>query len=65
LSKVVPDESSSFGSRKYRNDSIHANHMNMCRFENRVDDGYEKFLSILSLYVEEIEKGLKIARNLE
>lgn len=30
-------------SRKYSNDSIHANHMEMCRFQDENADGYEKF----------------------
>ena len=53
-SKVVPNDSSSLDSRKYGNDTIHANHMNMCRFNAKDDDGYEKFRGALAKFIEEI-----------
>lgn len=54
-SKVVPNESSSLDSRKYGNDTIHANHMNMCRFDGGKDDGYEKFKGVLENFVAELK----------
>lgn len=53
--KVVPDESSSLDSREYGNDTIHANHMGMCRFEDADDDGYEKFKGALTKFLVEIK----------
>ena len=55
LSKVVPNESSSLDSRKYGNDTVHANHMGMCRFEDENDDGYEKFKGVLAKFIAEIK----------
>ena len=52
--KVVPDQSSSFDSRKYGTDTIHANHMNMCRLDGKDDDGYEKFSGVLEKYIGQI-----------
>lgn len=53
--KVVPEESSSFGFRKFeQRDMINKNHMEMCRFWSRDDDGYEKFLDALRGYLKEI-----------
>ena len=47
--KVVPDESSSFDSRRFEEvDTINANHMNMCRFRSKDDDGYIKFVGALA-----------------
>ena len=54
LFKVVTNESSSFDSPDYGYDSIHANHMNMCRFTSITDDGYRKFRDVLSTYVQEV-----------
>jgi hypothetical protein len=34
-----------------------ANHMTMCHFKNRKDDGYEKFQYMLAPYVEGIENN--------
>jgi hypothetical protein len=34
-----------------------ANHMSMCRFKNRKDDGYEKFQDVLGQYVDAIENN--------
>ena len=52
--KVVTNESSSFDSPDYGYDSIHANHMNMCRFTGITDDGYRKFKDVLSTYIQEL-----------
>ena len=52
--KVVTNESSSFDSPDYGYDSIHANHMNMCRFTGTTDDGYRKFSHVLGVYVQEL-----------
>ena len=55
--QVVPEESSSFGFRKFeQRDMINKNHMEMCRFASRDDDSYEKFLVALIDYVEAIKK---------
>ena len=62
-SKVVPNESSSLDSRKYGNDTIHANHMNMCRFSTKDDDGYEKFSAVLAKYISEIKTKQSEAKN--
>ena len=43
-------------SRRHGNDTIHANHMEMCRFRDEDDDGYEKFLGAFEKYLREIEK---------
>ena len=53
--KVVPDQSSSFDSRKHGSDTIHANHMNMCRINAKDDDSYEKFSGILAKYIDQID----------
>ncbi|KAH8796346.1 hypothetical protein BGZ57DRAFT_746706, partial [Hyaloscypha finlandica] len=48
-SKIVPDESSSFDSRKFEIvDTINANHMDMCRFGSIDDVGYKKFVGALA-----------------
>ena len=52
--KAVPDQSSSFDSRKHGSDTIHANHMNMCRLNAKDDDGYEKFSGVLEKYIGQI-----------
>ena len=53
--QVVPKESSALNERKYEiKESINANHMNMCKFKGRDDDGYKKFLFALNLYVNKI-----------
>ena len=56
FSQVVPDESSSLDSRKYGNDTIHAHHMGMCRFEDKNDDGYEKFKGVLANFLKQISE---------
>ena len=46
--KVVPDESSAFGFRDFeQRDFINSNHMEMCRFPSRQDDGYRKSMMAL------------------
>ncbi|KAK5087257.1 hypothetical protein LTR70_007374 [Exophiala xenobiotica] len=41
--KIVPNESSEIGHvRNERKNFINANHMNMCRFKDKNDDGYKK-----------------------
>lgn len=54
--KVVPNESSSLDSREYGNDTIHANHMGICRFEDENDDGYEKFKGVLADFIAESKR---------
>ena len=44
----MPDESSAIGSRDVETrDTINANHMEMCRFQDPKHDGYQKFLGAL------------------
>lgn len=54
LLKVVSNDSSSFDSPDYGQDSIHANHMNMCRFTGTTDDGYIKFRGVLDTYIQDL-----------
>ncbi|KAI9745365.1 MAG: hypothetical protein M1835_002606, partial [Candelina submexicana] len=59
---VVPDESSSFDSRKFETvDYINANHVNMCRFWGRDDDGYEKFAGALAESLDAIKQNFRKA----
>ena len=53
--QVVPDWSSSLDSRRYGNDTIHANHMGMCQFKDENDDGYDKFKGTLTRFIGEIK----------
>ena len=57
--KVVPDESSAFGFRDFeQRDFINSNHMEMCRFPSRDDDGYKKSLMALRDIISSInQKG--------
>lgn len=59
--KVVPNESSSLDSRRYGNDTIPANHMDMGRFSDNNDEGYDKFLNVLEKYIGEIKLDHQIA----
>ncbi|KAM0796938.1 hypothetical protein BDR22DRAFT_936967 [Usnea florida] len=62
--KVVPEESSSLGFRKFeQRNMISKNHMEMCRFSSKDDEGYEKFLVALRDYIKDIE-GKKAERQL-
>lgn len=65
VTQVVPDSSSSFESREYGNDHIHANHMNMCRFGDRASDGYEKFQFRLKEYVDDLLEIRRIVAQAE
>ena len=54
--KVVPDSSSSFGSRQYEHrDYINGNHMNMCRFTSAEDSGYNRFKDALAFCTQNIK----------
>ena len=55
LPKVVPDWSSILESREYGTDIIHANHMNMCRFQSQDDDGYTKFAGVLKRLLKSVK----------
>jgi len=56
LLKVVPDFSSSFGSRRYEHrDYINENHMNMCRFTSAEDSGYSRFNDALAFCTQNIK----------
>ena len=65
LFKVVTNESSSFDSPDYGYDSIHANHMNMCRFTGVTDDGYRKFRAVLNNYVQELQRQHAVDQRAE
>jgi pimeloyl-ACP methyl ester carboxylesterase len=55
-SKIVPDESSSFDSRKFEVvDTISANHMDMCRFGSKDDNGYKKFVGALANFLRHVD----------
>ncbi|KAI9750095.1 MAG: hypothetical protein M1835_001442, partial [Candelina submexicana] len=55
--KVVPDESSSFNSQKFETlGSINADHVNMCRFRGRDDDGFEKFVGAMAALLKNIKQ---------
>ncbi|KAI9695684.1 MAG: hypothetical protein M1836_006136 [Candelina mexicana] len=60
--KVVPDESSSFDSRKFETlVNINANHINMCRFRDRNDDGYGKFAGAMAAILKIIKQKSRTA----
>lgn len=55
--KVVPDDSSSFGFRDFeQRDFINSNHMEMCRFPSRQDDGYRKSMMALTDILDSIHQ---------
>lgn len=56
--KVVDDVSSEFTGTEKRF-MIDANHMEMCRYSSKGDDGYRKVSRELRILCEDIEKGLK------
>ena len=62
--KVVPDESSSFGFRDFeQRDFINSNHMEMCRFSSRQDDGYRKSMMALMDILDSIHQRGKQSLN--
>lgn len=57
VEQVVPKESSALNERKYEiKEFINSNHMDMCRFKSRTDDGYKKVLFAINLYVGQIKE---------
>ncbi|KAI9155556.1 Vegetative incompatibility protein [Paramyrothecium foliicola] len=54
--KVVDDASSSLDSPVERKDSINANHMMMCRFSSREDDGYIKLKGAVGKCLQEVQQ---------
>ena len=44
---------------------INKNHMEMCRFASQGDDGYEKFLVALKVYIEAIKATEPERQNTE
>jgi len=56
LNEIVDDASSSLDHPVERKDFINANHMMMCRFTTKEDDGYIKVRGAIAKYVEEIRK---------
>jgi hypothetical protein len=52
----VDSVSSSLDHAQERKDSINANHIMMCRFTGREDDGYIKVRGVITKYVNEIQK---------
>jgi acetylglutamate synthase len=66
VEQVVPKESSALNERKYEiKESINSNHMDMCRFKSRADDGYKKMLFALNLYVGQIKEKMTPAAKEE
>ncbi|EFX03482.1 hypothetical protein CMQ_410 [Grosmannia clavigera kw1407] len=60
---VVDDASSSLDSQMERKDHINANHMMMCRFLSREDEGYIKCHGVIAKYVQEIERGAEATQQ--
>jgi hypothetical protein len=54
----VSDVSSAFTGTETRF-AINANHMDMCRYSSKEDDGYRKVSRELRILCEDIEKSLK------
>jgi hypothetical protein len=54
--KIVDDASSSLDHPMERKDSINENHMMMCRFTSQEDEGYIKVKSVITKYMDEIQK---------
>ena len=58
FSKVVPTESSRFGSRKReQRDMMNKNYTDMCRFEDRRDADYQKVLGVFEDCLDAIERS--------
>ena len=54
----MPDESSAIGFRDLETrDTINANHMEMCRFQSREHDEYQKFLGALKEFLKSSARG--------
>ncbi|KAE8446926.1 hypothetical protein EG329_011557 [Mollisiaceae sp. DMI_Dod_QoI] len=53
--KIVDDESSRLDDAREGRDFINANHMMMCRFRDKNDEGYNKVKSVVSKYMDEIQ----------
>ena len=50
---MAQDCSSTFGIRDWeRTDFINADQMNMCRFQNREDDGYDKVRNAIRFHLD-------------
>jgi hypothetical protein len=60
----VDDVSSEFTVAE-RRFTINANHMEMCRYSTKEDDGYRKVSRELRILCEEIEKSLKEEETLK
>ncbi|KAF8245685.1 hypothetical protein K440DRAFT_603397, partial [Wilcoxina mikolae CBS 423.85] len=63
--KVVEDESSAIGDAAEYTVTINANHMDMCRFANREDDGYRKVEPAIRKYIRDIEKQAEMQKQKE
>lgn len=50
----MDDASSGLESGSERKDIINANHMDMCRFNGKADEGYRRVASVLSKYIADI-----------
>ena len=55
--KVVEDDSSKMESSYETVQTIDANHMEMARYETRDDDGYNKVLGALKIFLKTLETG--------
>jgi hypothetical protein len=58
FAQIVDDASSSLDSTAERKDSIDANHVMMCRFLSKDDEGYIKTIGVISKYVHEIKMNI-------
>jgi hypothetical protein len=55
--KVVEDWSSIIGDAREGKATIHANHMNMCRFNDKRSSDYQLVLSVILRWTRSVEKG--------
>jgi hypothetical protein len=56
---VVSDASSALDDAAEVKATINSNHMDMCRFSSKEDDGYCKIKQVLSGHVWEIKRGIE------
>lgn len=60
--QIVPNESSEIGhAHNERKNFINANHMNMCRFKDENDDGYNKTRAEIKRHL--ARQRLKVAQS--
>lgn len=57
--QIVPNESSALDHRNERINLINANHMNMCKFKDKNDDGYRKFKAEIARHVSRLQQSVQ------